>query len=113
MPAKSAILSLAEGRSDVLMVDPLNITVEAGFNCRDFSLSQNKEHVKDLQESIRVNGVQSPLWVRMQKRDGENRLVLVDGESRLRAVHYLIGEGIEIKAVPCIEKKGDEQESCS
>lgn len=95
---------LSTGRSDLLNLPPNVIHIEEGFNYRNFKLRQNKEHLAEIKESIRVNGVMEPLWVRF---DTENRVpVLIDGETRLKAVLELIAEGMEIKSVPCIQKKG-------
>jgi ParB/RepB/Spo0J family partition protein len=102
------LADLSHGRTDVLTIDPNIIVVEEGFNYRNFNLPQNKEHVQELKASIKVNGVLNPLWVRF---DTETKMpVLVAGESRLRAVKELLAEGLEIKGVPCIQKKGNAEE---
>lgn len=95
MPTKhEAILK----RRDVYEIDPRGIEVLAGWNPRtDFSGEA------ELMASIIENGVIEPLTVRM---DGE-RIVLVDGERRLRATLLAIAQGHEIKSVPAfITRRG-------
>lgn len=93
-------------RTDMVNVDPRIIGVDEGWNYRNFGLRQNKEHLEDLKKSILVHGVLQPLWVRM---DPEKKIpIVVDGESRLRAVLELIKEGNDIKTVPVVQKKGSE-----
>lgn len=84
-------------RTDLVMVDPAVITVETNHNPRDFKLPENREHLDNLKASIKAQGVIQPLWVRWEA----DKVILVDGESRLRACQELIKEGVEIKAVPC------------
>lgn len=96
---------LSSGRQDVLNIDPAIIVTEDGFNYRDFTLPENKEHVQDLKKKIAAaGGVLQPLLVRF---DPETKLpILIDGECRLRAVKELLEEGgTEIKTVPVIQKK--------
>lgn len=94
--AKSGIQGLAVGRQDIFKVDPRELTVEPDWNCRDFSDPDNLEHIERLKESIRLKGVQEPLTVRMSN----GRVVVTNGECRLRAVNALLAEGMEIKSVP-------------
>lgn len=89
---------LAAGTFEGYRLDPQSIEVQKGFNARDFSLPENQEHVTNLAASIRIVGVQNPLVVRF----AEGKAILVDGESRLRAVKQAIKEGAEIKSVPVI-----------
>jgi ParB family chromosome partitioning protein len=90
MPTKhEAILK----RRDVYEIDPRGIEVAKGWNPRtDFSGEE------ELRDSIIENGVVEPLTVRMD----DNRIILVDGERRLRATLRAIAEGHEIKSVPAI-----------
>lgn len=91
-----------DGRQDMSKIDPRSIVVEAGFNPRDFSLQENRAHIDRLKASIKVFGVEQPLWVRWHAAD--KTAILVDGECRLKAVLELIAEGVEIVSVPVIQK---------
>ena len=89
---------------DQLMIDPRIIQVDDGFNPRDYNLPENRAHLDELKQSIRVNGTLVPLLVRF---DAERKAaVLVDGECRLRANLELITEGVEILAVPTVQVAG-------
>ena len=93
---------LADGKSDILHIDPRKIQVKDGFNARrDFG------DMHELRESIRANGVRTPLRIFT-----ENGVVYVEsGHRRLKAVQDLINQGVDIKTVPCIpEPKGTTEE---
>lgn len=93
------IKTLAEGRSDIHKVNPFLIEVEAGFNVRDFESPELAEHVDNLAQSISVKGVIRPLKV----RNKGGKLVLVDGECRLRGVIRAIEVyDAEIVTIPVI-----------
>src|SRR5574343_1961341 len=80
-------------RRDIFEIDPRRIEVAEGWNPRtDFSGEE------ELTASIVENGVLEPITV---KAIGE-RIVLVDGERRLRATLKAISGGVEIKSVPAI-----------
>lgn len=98
----------AEGvkRDNSYQIDPRAIIIEDGHNYRQYDLPENKAHVQQLKESIRIHGVKQPVWVRL---DG-GVIKLVDGESRLRATLELIAEGCEIDFIPAIAVKGNEQQ---
>jgi ParB family chromosome partitioning protein len=85
-------------RQDMVAIDPAKIHIEANHNPRDYSLPENRAHLDNLKASIKVQGVIQPLWVRWEK--GTEKVFLVDGECRLKAVRELIFEGNEIKSVP-------------
>lgn len=89
---------LSEGRRDVLYLDPRKIQVKDGFNVR-----RDYGDMHELRESIRANGVRTPLRIFQ-----EGGVIYVEsGHRRLKAVHDLIEKGVEIKTVPCIpEEKG-------
>lgn len=90
---KTSIKEVAAGRSDMFKVNPMDLFVVDNFNVRDdFDLVE-------LKNSIKENGVKVPLTVRMGE---EGKILLVDGERRLRAVWALLEEGVEIATVPCI-----------
>ena len=92
---------LAETVRDVVMIDPRIVVVEDGFNCRDYTLSENRAHLDELKRSIKVNGTLVPLLVRYEA--GTKSAVLIDGECRLRANLELIAEGVEILSVPTVQ----------
>ena len=80
-------------RRDVFEIDPRKIEVQDGWNPRtDFSGEE------ELKLSIIENGVLEPLTV---KAIGE-RVILVDGERRLRATLLAITEGHNIVSVPAM-----------
>lgn len=58
---KSGIVSLSEGRSDLLKIDPRNLNIKPGFNFRDMNSPDNIEHVDELARSIAEIGVKVPL----------------------------------------------------
>lgn len=95
---KNGLRDMAESSFNGFRIDPRKIEVEKGHNVRDFSLQENQEHVNQLSQSIAALGVQNPLVVRYEK----GRVVLVDGECRLRATMKAIKDGAEIKTVPVI-----------
>lgn len=109
----SRLADLADGREDILKLDPSLIIIGEGFNYRNFKLKSNKDHLKDTKNSIRKNGVQNPLWVRF---DPETRMpFLIAGETRLRAVREILDDPTEeddVKAlvgkIPVIAKSGDD-----
>ena len=83
--------------------------MEDGFNARDFTLKENKEHVEELARSIAKVGVLEALTVRYDTKTGE--YILVNGESRLRATLLAIEKGAPIKEVPVnFERKGTSAE---
>ena len=91
------IKDLADGRQDMFTVNPLLINIEPGWNCRDFTSPDNIAHVEALAHSIASDGVKEPMTVIWQ----DNKLVMRNGESRLRAVFYAINHlGVEIPWVP-------------
>lgn len=97
---KNGLRDLAESTFTGYHIDPHEIEVQKGFNARDFSLPENQEHVANLAESIKAVGVQNPLVIRYVN----GKAILVDGESRLRAVKKAIKDGAEIKTIPVIQE---------
>ncbi len=88
-------------RRDYQMINPRLIDIEPGFNPRDYSLPENREHIDTLKRSISQIGLEKPLTVRLNTATG--RATIVDGESRLRAILELIAEGHEILSDPDVE----------
>lgn len=90
------IKKLAEGRADLYQINPTLIGIEDGFNVRDFESPRMQERIDQLARSIAKVGLKRALKVRMKN----NRLMLVDGECRLRGVFRAIDVyGAEIRAV--------------
>lgn len=107
----SRLADLAEGRKDVLNIDPNTIVITEGFNYRNFKLPENKQHLKDTRASIRINGVLNPLWVQYDPKTGVP--VLIAGETRLRSVKEILDDPTEdeevkarVKTIPVIQKSG-------
>lgn len=97
-------------RTDMYKIDPRIIEIEEGHNPRDYSLQDNRAHLDELKASIAVDGVRKPIDIRIEQ--GTGRIIVVDGECRVRACIELIGEGRDdIKAIPAIViKAGNEKE---
>lgn len=96
--SKNGMRDMADGTFMGFRLDPRKIEVEKGHNVRNFDLQENIDHVNQLAQSIAAVGVQNPLVVRY--KDG--KAILVDGESRLRAVKQAIKHGADIKTIPVI-----------
>lgn len=93
----TGLKGFADGRRDILNIDPRLIVIEPGFNGRDFAIPENLEHVSYLKASIIELGIKEPLTVRL----ANDKVTLVGGECRLRAALAAIEDGHEIKTVPC------------
>lgn len=90
------IKNLSEGRADLYQVNPTLINIEEGFNVRDFESPRMLARIDELAQSIAKVGLKRALKVRMKN----GKLVLVDGECRLRAIIRAIEEyGAEIRTV--------------
>lgn len=98
---------IASGRRDALNIDPKLIKIEPGYNPRQYTLFENRQHLDQLKLSIAQVGVLQPLLARW---DGE-QAVLIDGECRLRACLELIKEGVEIKTVPVLQETASDEAS--
>lgn len=90
---------MGERSTDMIYVDPKTIVVEEGFNARDFSQPGMAERLDGLAASITEVGVLQPLWVRVDA----GKLILVDGETRLKATLLAISRGAEILTIPAIK----------
>lgn len=90
---------LAQSRTDMFRLNPYDIQVVAGFNCRNFSTPENIQHVTELARSICSRGVREPITVFTQKN--VPGVFLADGECRLRATIIAIEEmGANIISIP-------------
>jgi ParB-like chromosome segregation protein Spo0J len=78
-------------KTDLFKVDPRKVEVVEGRNSR-----QDYGDLEELSRSIEEMGVLNPIHV---TRDGD-RVLLVDGERRLRATLLAIGRGAAIETIP-------------
>lgn len=98
----------SESRGTIYYFDPRKLEVEPGFNVRDFSTKENKADLQELKESIRKNGLRTPMTIRL---DGDH-VYVVSGERRYRSIMELIDEGEDIPTVKTIsENKGTSEET--
>lgn len=86
-------------KTDLYKIDPRNIVVVDGFNCR-----KNFGDIDKLAAEIKAQGVLNPISVIPFKDEGGNdKYRLVDGERRYRAVMKLLNEGdTEIQRIPAL-----------
>jgi ParB/RepB/Spo0J family partition protein len=84
-----------KGKRDAYPFDPRLLKIDSSYNVRDLSSPEAVEKLGDLKESIRANGVRTPLEVRL---DGED-VFIVAGHRRHAAVMELIAQGEEIETV--------------
>ena len=96
-------------------LDPRNVTIQPGWNVRDVTSTEARQHIAALKASIlqRVNedpplpGLIKPIEVRYNRKDGIT--TLVDGQCRLLACRELWEEGHQI-FVPCKVLEGTEEQ---
>jgi len=88
-----------DGVRDIIMVDPRRITIESGHNMRSFAFGDNLASIESLADDIAENGTLQPILVRFEA--GTKRLILVDGERRLRANLRLMERTGEPRSIPC------------
>ena len=109
---------IAEGepyRPESRALDPRQVTIEPGWNVRDVTTTEAKEHIASIKASIlaRVNeepplpGLIKPIEVRYDRKSG--RVTLVDGQCRLIACRELWDEGNQVY-VPCKVLEGSEDQ---
>lgn len=106
---------LAQGRGDIVKLDPRVVVIRPDFNYRDTASEVSEAHIRWLMESIREVGVQEPITV--QYIDG--KVLLVNGECRLKACIRLFEEGLSVPykdgssgppLIPAMTAKGDQAE---
>jgi ParB-like chromosome segregation protein Spo0J len=98
-PATKALLASVEQNPAVVHGVPLeNVSVEEGFNVRNFDAPENKDHVKRLATLIGAHGIETPLRARIV----EGRIVLTDGECRVRAAYLARENGAPQRDVPVL-----------
>lgn len=84
-----------KGKRDAYPFDPRLLRIDETYNVRDLSSPDAVEKLGELKESIRANGVRTPLEVRMSGED----VFIVAGHRRHKAVIDLIAEGEPIETV--------------
>lgn len=94
--SKAGLASIAQGRSDILQIDPRLLHVKKDWNVRDWDLQENKDHIEALAQSIMAVGVKQPLTVVWQN----GKAWIDDGECRYRACMLAIERGAPLKTVP-------------
>jgi len=85
-------------RHDMYKIDPRVITVQENWNPRQYF---DAEKLEELKNSIIENGVQVPVRVKLQG----DKIILLDGERRLRATLMAIEEGNDIQTIPAISER--------
>lgn len=94
---------LADGSKDLFLVHYEKIHIEPGFNPRK-NFDPEGWEIPELAQSIAEKGLLRPLVVRV---DGD-RIFLVDGERRYRALEYIrvealpLRDGLDLDRVPCV-----------
>ncbi|MGO8792913.1 MAG: ParB/RepB/Spo0J family partition protein [Terriglobia bacterium] len=96
-------LGKGHGKLEAYSIDPRVIEVRPNFNFRDTSTPEAKKHIAWLAQSIAERGVDQPIWI----ENTGDKIYLVAGECRLKALQKLWDEGNEVY-VPTIAYKGDE-----
>ena len=88
-------------------LDPRKVKIQSGWNVRDMSSPDTREHIDTLKISILARGVDKPISVRYDRVSGVT--TLVDGQCRLTACQELWEAGNRVY-VPAIRVTGDEAE---
>lgn len=91
--------------SDLWKVPLSKLRVKEGFNVR----VQNEAHaeqVRFIADSMKANGFfpDKPIAGYVSKENGESVIYVVDGHTRLQAVHLANSEGAEITELPVVTK---------
>lgn len=97
MASKGGLASLAEGRRDILAIDPHKLTIKPNWNMRDMNDPANIEHVDMLALSIKEVGVKEPLTVVWE----DGKAYVTNGHCRLLgAMRAIEVYKADIKTVP-------------
>ena len=88
-------------------LNPLDVVIAPGWNVRDVSSAESKEHIAALKLAILTNGYDQtkPISVKYDRVTGVS--TLVDGECRLTACQQIRNDGQEIW-IPAVVTDGDE-----
>jgi ParB family chromosome partitioning protein len=107
IPGNVKVVKNANRRSDSLyFIDPTTIHIIPGYNIRFEDAEDYIAHVRGMADSMKNEGfhADSPLVVYVAKVDGEDRVCLIRGHSRMKAVALANEEGAGITEVPVIFK---------
>jgi ParB family transcriptional regulator, chromosome partitioning protein len=106
VPGNVKVIKNANRRSDSLyFIDSASIHVIPGYNVR-FESDDYNAHVRSMADSMKAEGfhADSPLVVYVAKIDGEDRVTLIRGHSRMKALALANDEGAGITEIPVIFK---------
>ena len=96
-------------RNSLQLVPLSDLSIRSNHNPRMFDTPEMKQRIVEMALSIKAIGVLEPIIVEYSKHD--NKLYIVDGETRWRAAVYANKElGASVKAVQCKGWEGNEQE---
>lgn len=93
---QGGIKDIAVGRSDIYRMDPRDIHIKEGWNCRDLDTEEAQGDLRELAASIAEVGVKQPLTVAWE----DGKAYITDGHRRYFATMMAIENGAEIKSVP-------------
>lgn len=106
VPGNVKVIKNANRRSDSLyFIDPASIHVIPGYNVR-YEGDDYHAYVRSMADSMKAEGfhADSPLVVYVAKIDGEDRVTLIRGHSRMKALALANDEGAGITEIPVIFK---------
>ncbi|MFA4113732.1 ParB N-terminal domain-containing protein [Xanthomonas perforans] len=106
VPGNVKVIKTANRRSDSLyFIDPATIHVIPGYNVR-YEGDDYHSYVRSMADSMKAEGfhADSPVVVYVAKIDGEDRVTLIRGHSRMKALQLANNEGAGITEVPVIFK---------
>lgn len=96
MTDPKSIKELATGRTDLYRVDPRQLNIKTGWNCREINFDISDEEDLALGLSIKEVGVKVPLEIFWE----DSKAYVNDGHRRLLASLWAISNGAELKTVP-------------
>ncbi len=99
MNIKTRDHSAVLGRTDTYKVNPTEVIIVDGWNPRS---SFDATKLDELKESIKELGVIVPIRVKI---NNDGKMILIDGERRLRATLLAIADGADIVSIPAIVER--------
>lgn len=95
--AKQGIHSVAQGRKDLLRIDPTDLHIKEDWNCREVNFNPKDADDLALAHSIAEVGVKQPLTAVWE----DGKAFITDGHRRLLATRYAIETlKAEVKSIP-------------